>query len=148
MKELVFKELQSLGLPLEAAKMLYAMGHAPYVAWLSRHKPNLRLWDCGMRPKQVAYAKYAVDRVPLYELEKNREYNLVRTTLSYFFHDIETAWDELLPYNYNHVKRLCVYLLRNSGWNMCDVAVALNYNYSSAYKIYKNVTKRYKDTAE
>lgn len=148
MKELIFKELQSLGFPLDAVKMLYAMGHAPYVAWLSRRKPDLCLRDCGMRRKQVAYAKYAIDRVPLYELEKNREYNLVRTTLSCYFYDIEEAWDELLPYNYNHARRLCVYILRNIGWNMCDVAVALNYSYTAVYKIYKYVTKRFKDTTE
>lgn len=148
MKELIFKELQSLGFSLEVVEILYAMGHAPYVAWLSRRKPDLRLWDCGMRREQVAYAKYAIDRVPLYELEKNGEYNLVRTTLHYFFRDLEAAWDELLPYNYNHARRLCVYLLRNSGWNMCDVAVALNYSYTSVYKIYNYVTKRFKDTTE
>ncbi len=146
--EMIRGEFASLGADFRICHRLVSMRQLPYLSWLlhrivERDDKSRGIVEaletfvayCGddrITFSKVKYAYFEFNIAPLCELEKRPEYGRVRDELR-FIVDSSKFWDSVLPFNYNHARRLAAERMFGRGDNPRDVACMLSVSYRQAY---------------
>lgn len=147
----LLREATTFGVSEELFERLYALGHAPFIAWLTHrrcdHNPSgvtnalAALIGDDVEGWHIRYAYYDAKVTPIETLKQRPEYMNVLQTLCLMHPNLYTFWVDVMPYAYKLLKRFCVVALWAVGWKPRDIAATLGLSYEMVYKLirrYKN----------
>lgn len=147
----LLREAATFGVREELFERLYALGHAPFIAWLTHRRCDYitsgtidtlaSFLGDGVEDWHIRYAYYDAKVTPIETLKQRPEYTNVLQTLCLMHPNLFMFWVDVMPYAYKLLKRFCVVALWMAGWKPRDIAATLGLSYEMVYKLirrYKN----------